>query len=170
MIGRQAHARAVEPTEGSQNHSGSTPHNGSSRRRPVDRSADGVPIDCAAMYAKVHAYLRRSRLRYERQWAITGDDHVAERDSCVFRSDEIWDLLAREEPLSELELGIVLAELVELALEGERLTRALELEDLDGLLLKRLRPDDLANRTGVPMASSRGTADPTPSSSKRTRH
>ena len=168
MIGRQAPAHAVEPTEGSQNHSGSTPHNGSSRRRPVDMSADGVPIDCDAMYAKVHAYLERSRLRYQRQWAITGDDHVA--DSCVFRSDEIWDLLAREEPLSELELGNVLAELVELALDGERLTRALVLEDLHGLLLKRLRPDDLANRTGVPMASSRGTADPTPSASKHTRH
>ena len=158
-----ADALADEPTGGSQNHSGSTPHNGSSRRH-VDRSrsADGVPIDCDAMYAKVHAYLQRARMRYE--------DHVPERDSYVFRADEILFRMARGEPLSKQEFKSVMAELFELALDGERLTRALVLEDLDGLLLKRLQPDDLANRTGVPMASSRGTADPTPSSSKRRRH
>ena len=131
---------------------------------------DSVPADSDAMYAKVHAYLQRSRSRYKRQWTMAGDDHVPERDSYVFRADEILFLMARGEPLSKQEFKSVMAELFELALDGERLTRALVLEDLDGLLLKRLQPDDLANRTGVPMASSRGTADPTPSSSKRRRH
>ena len=172
MIGRRADAHAGEPTEGSQNHGGSTPHNGSYRRRIIRRyvDVDGVHIDSDAMYDCVEAYVRRSRSRYTQPGTMTeDDDRVSEIEPSIFRSDEIWDQLARVHPIS-VSAARLRNELFELALAGERLTRVLVIEGLDGLLLERLRPVDLANRTGVPRASSRGTADPTPPSSKRARH